>query len=208
MKGKRVSMARLTTGSVDRQRIKFKAAGGRGTGRVPADRDGITAVTKIAVFLSAGSSCVCVCVCFWGDWGGGGGVRQRGAAVYPCPILVFNNSRERFQLCVCFQLHHCRPDFGAKHCLHIVRHHYAHTHTQTHACAHPGRGREIRFATLLDVCITPRSPRSNYLCSSSVDTSTHRHSGKRNGRSARKRRKGKRATPIASIIQRSQNSYP
>ena len=51
-------------------------------------------------------------------------------------------------------------------------------------------------------------PRSNYLCSSSVDTSTHRHSGKRNGRSACKRRKGKRATPIASVIQRSQNSYP
>ena len=51
-------------------------------------------------------------------------------------------------------------------------------------------------------------PRSNYLCSSSVDTSTHRHSGKWNGRSARKRRKGKRATPIASVLQRSQNSYP
>ena len=34
------------------------------------------------------------------------------------------------------------------------------------------------------------------------------HAGKRNGRSARKRRKGKRATPIASVIQRSQNSYP
>ena len=51
-------------------------------------------------------------------------------------------------------------------------------------------------------------PRSNYLCSSSVDTSTHRHSGKWNGRSPRKRRKGKRATPIASVLQRSQNSYP
>ena len=31
-------------------------------------------------------------------------------------------------------------------------------------------------------------PRSNYLCSSSVDTSTHQHSGKWNGRSACKRR--------------------
>ena len=51
-------------------------------------------------------------------------------------------------------------------------------------------------------------PRSNYLCSSSVDTSTHWHSGKWNGRSARKRRKEKRATPIASVIKRSQNSYP
>ena len=46
-------------------------------------------------------------------------------------------------------------------------------------------------------------PHSKYLCCSSVDTSTHWHYGKWNSRSARKRRKGKGATPITSVLQRS-----